>query len=90
MHHCIKVAKGNDKSYGRLFADPFSAALVLLVLPFVPPLSVYLTFRWCGGINRHRAREFGVVVVLTVLGWVPGIICEFPLLSLALRCGLWY
>ncbi|KAB5578266.1 hypothetical protein GE09DRAFT_1089122 [Coniochaeta sp. 2T2.1] len=74
MHNCMRLARGQGKSYGRVFADPFSAAVVLLVLPFCPPLSVYLTFRECGGMNRHRCREMGVVVLLTVLGWVPGII----------------
>ncbi|KAH8906299.1 hypothetical protein BR93DRAFT_979400 [Coniochaeta sp. PMI_546] len=72
LHNCSKVAR--EKSYGRVFDDPFSAAAVLLVLPFCPPLSVYLTFRECGGLNRHRVRELGVVVLLTVLGWLPGII----------------
>jgi hypothetical protein len=77
VHNCIKVAR--QQSYGRVFDDPFSAAVVLLVLPFCPPLSVYLTFRECGGMNRHRARELGVVVLLTILGWLPGIVCEFIL-----------
>lgn len=75
LHNCIKLAR--EKSYGRVFDDPFSAAVVLLVLPFCPPLSVYLTFRECGGLNRHRAREVGIAVLLTILGWVPGVVCEF-------------
>lgn len=75
LHNCFKLVRG--KSYGRVFDDPSSAAVVLLVLPFCPPLSVYLTFRECGGLNRHRAREVGVAVLLTVLGWVPGVVCEF-------------
>jgi hypothetical protein len=66
IHNCIKLAR--EKSYGRVFDDPFSAAVVLLVLPFCPPLSVYLTFRECGGLNRHRTRAVGVAVLLTVLG----------------------
>ncbi|KAJ9130895.1 hypothetical protein NKR19_g9705 [Coniochaeta hoffmannii] len=72
LHNCIKLAR--EKSYGRVFDDPFSAAAVLLVLPFCPPLSVYLTFRECGGLNRHRARGVGIAVLLTILGWVPGIV----------------
>lgn len=77
LHRCVKLVR--EKSYGRVFDDPFSAAVALLVLPFCPPLSVYLTFRECGGLNRHRAREVGVTVLLTVLGWVPGVVCEFAL-----------
>jgi uncharacterized membrane protein YqaE (UPF0057 family) len=65
---------GGERSYGRVFDDPFSSAVVLLLLPFCPPLSVYLTFRECGGMNRHRVRELGVCVLLTVLGWVPGVV----------------
>lgn len=71
-----KLARSSP-SYGRVLDDPFAAAVVLLVLPFCPPLSVYLTFRECGGLNRHRVRELGVAAVLTVLGWLPGIVCEF-------------
>lgn len=77
VQNCLKLAKG--KSYGRVFDDPFSAAVVLLVLPFLPPLGVYLTFRECGGMNRHRVRAVLVCVLLTALGWLPGIICEFLL-----------
>ncbi|OIW25892.1 hypothetical protein CONLIGDRAFT_684433 [Coniochaeta ligniaria NRRL 30616] len=72
LRNCLKLAR--ERSYGRVFDDPFSAAVVLLVLPFCPPLSVYLTYRECGGMNRHRVRELAVVVLLTILGWLPGIV----------------
>ena len=83
VQNCIRLAR--EKSYGRVFEDPFSAAAVLLVLPFLPPLSVYLTFRECGGLNGQRSRIVWVCTLLTVLGWVPGVGCEsYPSLNLGM------
>ena len=56
-------------------ASPSVAALIAAIL--LPPLGVFL--------GRGLTRDFWIDVVLTLLGWVPGVI--FALVSL-FRPGL--
>ncbi|KAF8067897.1 hypothetical protein FPV67DRAFT_1449488 [Lyophyllum atratum] len=52
--------------------SPNSDVLLYILAIILPPVAVFLTYNW-GTSERGLAADFWINVLLTILGWIPGI-----------------
>ncbi|RKU48480.1 hypothetical protein DL546_004302 [Coniochaeta pulveracea] len=71
----LDAERGTTATRPGTFRDPFTAAMTLLILPFLPPVAVHLTLQETG--ERYKKgykRKMATAVALTLCAWVPGVI----------------